>query len=74
MVGTRTGPIQPLAKNADEADAERMVKWADALMARHKISALKAHLADAAVDARRLDEIVEAVTVFDNRAARWPDK
>ena len=52
-----------------------MVKWADALdELGTKISALEAHLANAAVDARRLDEIVEAVTVFNNRAARWPDK
>jgi hypothetical protein len=67
--------IKPLAQNASRADAERMLEFADALdELGTKISALEAHLATKAVDAGRLNEIVEAVTVFNKRASRWPDK
>jgi hypothetical protein len=67
--------IKPLAKNAPKADAERMLKWADALDdLGTKISELEAHLVSVAVDPHRLDGIVKAVTAFNNRAARWPDK
>ncbi|MDQ3735087.1 MAG: hypothetical protein M3400_14045 [Actinomycetota bacterium] len=50
-------------------------KWGDVLQeVTDKISDLNGHLATAAIDPRRLDEIAETVTAFNRRASRWPDK
>jgi len=66
--------IKPLPRNAT-AEANRMLKWSEALdELGTKICALEEHLAHAAIDARKLGEIAEAVTAFNGRAARWPDK
>jgi hypothetical protein len=67
--------IKPLSTEATRAQVNPILKWSEALdELNEKISRLEQHLASAPVDSARLNEIAQAATAFNRRAARWPDK